>query len=222
MNTKSDRKDSKENGSPEHGRKWVRLIAVLTVLAVGALGGVWTGNWWTNSRPDRSRLCQRDEYVGLGPRTGLTGNVTLSVQPINISVKAGEPVNVSLTLANRGRKPVLLNSWFTPMPAVFKSNQLPIKVRVTRNGEPVAYRGNAVLFPLHTKRDFIKLRPGEERDIRVDISRGPDGGRWDVSIPGQYKFEIWYETYLTGRYIGVKAWTGMTNHVIVNALVLGQ
>jgi hypothetical protein len=200
---------------------WVKPVLIIAVLVIGGIGGVWTGNWLASRRPD-PRQIQRDEYVGLGTRTGLVGDLSLSVHPVSVTIRSGEPIRVRLTLTNNGEKTILLNSWFTPAPAEFGNNQLPFKVKVTRNGAPVPYIGDAVLFPPHTKKDFLKLRPGEKRVVSVDLSRGPHGGRWDLSAPGNYTFEVWYETYLTGRYIGVKAWTGMTNHVIVNVVVLSQ
>lgn len=160
-----------------------------------------------------------DEYTGLGDRTGIAGDLALFVQPMRLSIKPGQPVKVRLVLTNKGKRPMFLSKRLSPAPAAYESNQLPLKVTVTRNGLPVEYRGDPVLYPPHTKRDFFRLDPGRSRHLTVDLSAGPQGGRWDMSAPGEYVVEAWYETYLTGRYIGVNAWTGMSNHVVLQVTV---
>jgi len=197
-------------------RNWL-IIAGLVVTAVL---GILAGNWWINKHASSDKFISMDEYVGLGQRTGLTGDVELLVQPISLTVESGQPVNVNLTLINRTKKTLIMNGWLDSTPSEFKNNQFPIKVICSRNGRGVPYRGNVMLLPPHKKKDFFKLRPGEQKIITADLSRGPGDGRWDIASPGMYTFEVWYETYLTGRYIGVNAWTGMTNHAIVQVTVV--
>lgn len=197
--------------------RWHAVI-LLTLMAAGVCG-VLAGNWWADRRAAYEEGRRVDEHLGLGTRTGLTGDLALEVEPVSLRTVSGGEVKVTLTLRNTGRKPLVLSSWLTPAPRDFSGNQLPLKVAVTRDGHRVAYQGQAVLHPPHEKKDFITLRPGERKSISVDLSRGPDNGRWDTSVPGNYSYEVWYETYLSGRYVGVNAWTGMTNHVIVKAAV---
>ncbi|HUV05120.1 MAG TPA: hypothetical protein VMX94_08430 [Armatimonadota bacterium] len=201
------------------GRRVYKYGLILLAFLAAGVGGVWTGNWLADRRAALEDKIRMDEYLGLGTRTGLTTDVGLLVDPLSLAVRPSREVKVNLTLVNRGRRTVKLNGWFTPAPAYFESNQLPFKVIVTRDGRSVPYRGNAALFPPHTKKDFVTLRPGERRLIPVDLSRGPGNGRWDLSAPGDYTLEVWYETYLTGRCVGVEALTGMTNHVIVKVTV---
>ena len=218
--SKADSGEQSEHHSWRGHRAYVYILVLLALIAVGA-GGIWTGNRLADRRAALEDEIRMDEYLGLGTRTGLTTDVALLVDPLSLTVRPNQQVKVNLTLVNRGRRKVRLNGWLTPAPAGFESNQLPFKVIVTSNGRRVRYRGNAVLFPPHTKKDFFTLRPGERRVIPVDLSRGPNNGRWDISAPGDYTFEVWYETYLTGRYIGVRhgVLTGMTNHVIVKVAV---
>lgn len=210
--------DSKDRRGPI--AKYV-IIAVLLAAIAGA-GGVMTGNWWAETRGGSEEDRRLDEYLGLGERTGFTGDLQLRVEPVMLTVRPGDPIVVNLILVNEGDRTLVINKWFTPAPAHFDSNQLPFKVKVTSGTESVHYVGNAVLLPPHTKDDFVRLRPGERKEIPTDLSTGPQGGRWELTAPGVYLIEVWYETYLTGRYIGVKAWTGMTNHVVVQVTVTGE
>lgn len=196
-------------------------LVVATILLIGAIGGIVVG--MLLSRPDakEEKLRRIDEYTGLGERTGLTGDLALTVDPVSLTVVQVRPIRVRLVLENRTARTLVLNGWLTPAPADFNISQLPFKVRVTAGGRPVPFRGSPLLFPPHTKKDFFKLRPGERKTVSVDLAGSPGIGKWDLSAPGEYAFEVWYETYLTGRYIDVNAWTGMTNHVIVQVTVKG-
>lgn len=200
---------------------WRFGIILALLVVVGAIG-VRMGNWLADSSAKSTRQREVDEYLGLGQRTGLTGELSLAVKSTRLVVYPGQPVAVELTLTNRSSKSLVLNDWFTPAPAVFESNQLPLKVNITRDGRRVPLHGSAVLYPPHTKKDFMKLRPGGSKSVKVELSGKDDIGKWDMSSPGTYTVDIWYETYLTGRYIGANAWTGMTNHVIVNVTVVPQ
>jgi len=215
----SETTDKEQDESRRQAKRRFRLGLILLILVVAVVTGILTGNWLADARAVLDERRRVDEHLGLGERTGLTGEIALLVDPMKLAVRAGEPVKVNLTLTNKGKEPVTLNGWFTPAPSEFESNQLPFKVIVSALGRRVEYRGDPVLFPPHTKKDFVTLGAGESKVIAMDLSRGPGSGRWDLSAPGVYKFEVWYETYLTGRYVGVNAWTGMTNHVIVEVTV---
>ncbi len=186
---------------------------------IAAAAGIYAGNWIFRRHAAAQESARLDEYVGLGEHTAMTGELDLAVSPVSLTTSPGGPAKVALTLTNRTSRPLILNAWLTPAPAAFQSNQLPFKVRISMNGKPVRYTGNPVLYPPHKKKDFFTLGPGQSRQLTVDLSRGPDGGKWDISKPGVYTAEVWYETYLTGQYIGVHAWTGMTNHVITRITV---
>lgn len=198
---------------------WTTVVLIAFVVIAAALGGIITGNWLLGRRAAAVESARLDEYVGLGARTGLTGELDLQVIPRTLSVKSRQPATVQLVLTNKSAKPMVLNAWLNPAPASFQSNQIPFKVKITKNGRPVGYAGNAVLFPAHTKKDFLTLQPGQSKQIDFDLTRTVGDGKWQMFAPGVYAAEIWYETYLTGKYIGVHAWTGMTNHVVVRVTV---
>lgn len=208
-------------GSATSAHKLPRLwwLGLLLVAVAAAVAGVAAGNWMMDKLAAREAKQQTDEYVGLAERTGMTGDLELLVSPLHVTVYPGEPVKADLTLVNRGRRTLMLNGWLTPVPANMGNNQFPLKVRVSGDSQPAEYRGNYVLFPPHKKRDFFPLEPMGRKTFTADLSSGPNNGRWILTTPGEYKIEAWYETYLTGRYAGVKAWTGMTNHVVVGVSV---
>ena len=190
-------------------------MLVTVVVMIAAVLGVLAGRLVSKRRAVADEARRVDEYLGLGPRTGLTGDLELQVAPLSLTIRAGQPARIRLTLINRSNKPMLLNNWLSPVPSYFETNQYPIKVKMTFHGQLAPYRGGVVLMPPHARKDFFVLPPGASKEIEFDVSRGMGRESWDMSRPGVYHAEIWYETYLSGRYIGVRAWTGMTNHVVV-------
>jgi len=215
------RTEENSRSSADNRRGRIRAIIFLIVLAFGAAAGYMTGNWLANNRKSAEDLARLDESVGIGKRTGIPGSVTASVSQTRMSVNSGSPVTIKLTLTNKGNEPTVLNKWFDPTPAAFHSNQFPIKVIVRLNGRDVDYRSTLEVMPPHTKNDFITLAPSQSIDVPLMIYPGRTGGGWNMAAPGSYTVEIWYETYLSGKYVGVNAWTGMTNHVVVNVEVQG-
>lgn len=198
-------------------RRAVLLAAAVVTVAIAL--GMFSANWVLSHRKSSADLQRIDEYLGLGERTGLTGDLALQVDPLDLAVKPGEPAVVKLALKNTSRSTIYLNGWLQPTPSNLGDNQFPLKVSITQDDHPVRYEGNFTLPPPHGNRDFFALAPGAIRKIPVDISKSPGNGRWGMARPGSYNAEIWYETYLTGKYVGVRAWTGMTNHVIVHVKV---
>jgi len=196
----------------------IYIVIAILLVAVG-VGGIKVGNWLSHRNAVHSEGRRVDEYEGLGERTGLTGEVILLVSPMSLAVQSGDRFSLNLTLTNKTSKNLLLNDWFTPQPAKFDSNQFPIKMVVRRSGREVEFFGQPTLLPPHTRKDFIALKPGQSTTFPVEVSAAGRGGRWDMAEPGNYSVEIWYETYLSGKYIGVKAWNGMTNHVVVQVTV---
>ena len=212
-------RSSESNEEITSSRPRRRLAAIIALVAavviVAAILGVLAGRLFSQRQTVNDEARRVDEYLGLAPRTGLTGELELQVAPLGLAIKAGRPAKLELTLTNRSRKRMFLNNWFTPVPSFFDTNQFPFKVKMYVSGRPARYKGGVILLPQHTRKDFFALRPGKSKTIDMDISRGPGRDAWDMSAPGVYTAEIWYQTYLTGRYIGVRAWTGMTNHVVV-------
>ena len=195
------------------------FVLIAVILLAAGVGGILVGNRLSNRSAIQEEGRRVDEYEGLGERTGLTGEVTLLVRPTSVTTESGDRFSVSLTLTNKTSGALLLNDWLTPAPAEFNSNQLPIKMIVSRSGHKVEFLGQPRLLPPHTRRDFIALKPGESKTFSVEVTTSGGMGRWEMAEPGDYSVEMWYETYLSGKYIGVKAWNGMTNHVIVKVAV---
>ena len=208
---------TKERAGKPHNPLIYVLIAIILIAA--GVGGILAGNWLSRRNAIREEGRRVDEYQGLGERTGLTGEVTLQVNPISMTVESGDRFSASLTLTNKTSRALLLNNWLTPAPARFQSNQLPVKMVVRKSGRGVRFFGQPKLLPLHAKKDFAALGPGKSKVFRVEMNTVGGMGRWDIAEPGVYSVEIWYETYLSGKYIGVKAWNGMTNHVVVQVTV---
>lgn len=208
---------TKERAGKPHNPLIYILVAVFLVAA--GVGGIRAGNWLSRRNAIREEGRRVDEYQGLGERTGLTGEVTLQVNPISMTVESGDRFSVSLTLTNKTSRTLLLNNWLTPAPTQFQSNQLPVKMVIRKSGREVRFFGQPKLLPLHKKKDFTAFGPGKSRVFRVEMTAVGGTGRWDIAEPGVYSVEIWYETYLSGKYIGVKAWNGMTNHVVVQVTV---
>lgn len=194
------------------------VIAISTAVTFGII----FGNWLADRSKSSTDLQRMDEYLGLGERTGIAGDVALQVDPGSLDIHPGQPAKVKLTLKNEGLSTAYLNGWLAPTPANLDSNQFPVKVKITKDKHKVLYRGSFSLPPFHMKKDFFALDPGKSKDISVDLAASPGNGRWEMSSPGTYEVEVWYETYLTGKYIGMKAWTGTTNHVIVRVRVASE
>lgn len=195
------------------------LIPFLAILV--AFSGFEFGKWILGRRSGLSSEDEQwiDEYQGLAPRTDRSDQLFLSIEPSSAVVRVGQPIVLKVRITNKGSKPLVLNSWLEPYPACFKSNQFPLKVSVVRDGQELACRGNAELRPFHTKKDFFDLKPGESREVRFDLTSRKRSFVWDFARPGNYRVSVWYESYLTGRPIGVRAFTGKSNTATVNILV---
>ena len=217
----NNRESNAERTKPPRSRARVAAMIgiALVIVIVAAVLGILAGRWFVHRHAVAEEARRVDEYLGLGPRTGMTGDLELQVIPLSLTVRSGQPAKVKLALINHTQRTMRLNGWLTPAPSFFDSNQFPFRTKMSVSGRGVMYKGGVILPPPHTKRDFFLLRPGETRTIEMDVSRGPERGAWDISRPGVYTAEIWYQTYLSGRWIGVNAWTGMTNHVIVRITV---
>jgi hypothetical protein len=206
------------------GKKPFALVAAVIVVAAvaGLLAGVLICRRLDVRAGENEKFAQIDEYQGLAQRSGITGDLTLDVEPASQTVRPGAPLRLTVRLTNRSKRVLTLNSWIEPYPAMLGSNQLPLKVDIRLRREPVTYHGDSVILPLHTRNDFLTLRPGESKSTVIDITKPASGrGRWDLSTHGTYEIAFWYETYLSGKWIDVNAWTGMTNPYVVQVVVGG-
>ncbi|MCL6519858.1 MAG: hypothetical protein K6T99_08500 [Armatimonadetes bacterium] len=199
-------------------------LLILTFVAVG-VGGFTFGNWlldrWGGgSKAEEIRWV--DEYQGLGERSGTSTALKIQAEPSSLTVRAGQPIRITIRLTNYSQRRLTLNAWLEPYPAYFRSNQFPLKVFILKSGKPIRFKGNATILPPHTKYDFFYLEPGATRSVNINLASGFRGGKWDFSEPGEYEVYLWYETYLTGRSIGLDAWTGRTNAVCVKIRIIAS
>lgn len=205
------------------GSRKNQYVLIGVILLIAALAGVLAGSWlssrWAARTAEADELRRLDEYQGLAERSGIRKDLVLDVQPAVQTVDRGRPIRLTVRLTNRGERKLTVNSWLWAYPAGLGSNQLPLKMDVRRAGESVRYRGDAVVLPLHAKKDFFVLGPGEHKTTTIDLLNPGGRGHWEMSTPGTYQVAIWYETYLSGKWIGVKAWTGMTNPMVVQVVV---
>lgn len=211
------------NGTPEENQKreqTLKLILALAITVTALLLGSRVGEWFSDRRMNYESENRVDEYVGLGKRTGLTGQLTLDVTPREITVKSGDPIKVDVTFKNNSPNDILLSKELAPVPSYWDSSQFPLKLKITRNGKEITHSGNIVLLAEQDRNDFFTISGKQNKTVEVDLSQGPKGGKWNNTRPGTYRYEIWYETYRSGRAIGIKAWTGMTNHAVINVEVL--
>jgi len=194
--------------STRYLRYLIPVVAVIVAYS-GFRFGMWLFSRGSGLSPEDERWI--DEYHGLAERTDQSRRLGLSVEPSKIVVRVGQPIIVKVRLVNKSKKSLVLNSWLRPYPDYLKSNQFPLKISVERNGEPLFCRGNPEVRPPHTRKDFFILEPGASKEINFDLTSRHGSIVWDFSEPGRYVVSVWYESYLTGRAIGVKAFTGKTN-----------
>ncbi len=94
-----------------------------------------------------------------------------------------EPLTVQVSLSNEGNLPVRMLPWETPLAGLF-SNAL----RVTHDGQEVAYLGPMVRRREPLPQDYIILAPGEHRTVSLDLAQAyavDQPGRYEVSWRGQ-------------------------------------
>ena len=74
--------------------RWARLGLILLALVIVGIGGVLTGGRLADRRAALDEERRLDEHVGLGERTGMTGDLALSVRPLNLIVRQGQDVKI--------------------------------------------------------------------------------------------------------------------------------
>jgi peptidyl-Lys metalloendopeptidase len=101
------------------------------------------------------------------------------VEGTKSAIGRGERVVVTVTLANESAADVYLLRWQTPFAGV-KGNLFDVR----RDGEPVQYVGALVKFNHPRPGDYLLLRAGESRSVRVDLGR-----YYDISRTGEYSVQ---------------------------------
>jgi peptidyl-Lys metalloendopeptidase len=104
------------------------------------------------------------------------GEVTVSVTPERQSLAKSDNVVVNVTVTNATAATQYLLKWQTPFGAI----EAPL-FEVTRDGAPVRYLGVKIKRAAPGPADYIALKPGASRSVRVELS-----ALYDMGITGAY------------------------------------
>ena len=104
------------------------------------------------------------------------GEVTVSVTPERQNLAKSDDVVVRVTVTNASAATQYLLKWQTPFGAI----EAPL-FEVTRDGLPVRYLGMQVKRPAPGAADYVALKPGASRSVRVELS-----ALYDMAITGAY------------------------------------
>lgn len=98
-------------------------------------------------------------------RAAAPGGIVVDVTPVRQSLMHSDDVVVTVTLRNTSSTTLYVPTWQTPFAGV----QAPL-FDVTRDGLPVTYLGIQAKRAAPTAADFVALRPGAARSVRVELS----------------------------------------------------
>lgn len=123
----------------------------------------------------------------------LTAACAAEEQPMRIrcelsmpeTITSTQPAELVFALTNEGRDVVQALEWQTPFEGI-----LAPMFDVTRDGEPIDYRGPMVKRAAPRPDSYFELRPGERKEARIDLGKG-----WDVSASGNYTVEYAAELF---------------------------
>lgn len=90
-----------------------------------------------------------------------------------------DKAELTFTFSNRGRQPLQVLVWQTPLEGV----RHPM-LSIQRDAVEVEYRGIMVKRSAPRADSYLLLKPGERRAAKIDLLTG-----WDVSAPGTYTVE---------------------------------
>ncbi|KLV43984.1 protease [Aeromonas caviae] len=108
---------------------------------------------------------------------------TLALAPLqcelSVSAESGvnEPLPLVMTLTNRGEMPLEVLTWFTPFEGWFAD-----AIDLTRDGQPLDYRGPLAKRGTPGDGDFLHLGAGEQSQADADLAQA-----YDLSQPGRYR-----------------------------------
>jgi peptidyl-Lys metalloendopeptidase len=114
--------------------------------------------------------------AGLDAWAAVPGEVTVTVTPERQSLAKSDKVVVDVTVTNATTATQYLLKWQTPFGAI----QAPL-FEVTRDGLPVRYLGVQVKRAAPGPADYIALKPGASRSVRIELS-----ALYDLGITGAY------------------------------------
>ena len=92
------------------------------------------------------------------------------------SLRTAQPAELGFTLTNAGDDVVQVLNWQTP----FEGIKAPM-FTVERDGVEVEYRGPMLKRSAPRKQDYLTLKPGERRQVKINLADA-----WSVDAPGDY------------------------------------
>jgi peptidyl-Lys metalloendopeptidase len=104
------------------------------------------------------------------------GELTVRVTPERQTLAKSDNVVVDVTVTNATAATQYLLKWQTPFGAI----EAPL-FEVTRDGLPVRYLGVQVKRPAPVPADYVALKPGASRSVRIELS-----ALYDMGVTGAY------------------------------------
>ncbi|MFC5547941.1 M35 family metallo-endopeptidase [Massilia aerilata] len=114
--------------------------------------------------------------LNTGAALAAAGELTVRVTPERQTLAKSDNVVVDVTVTNATAATQYLLKWQTPFGAI----EAPL-FEVTRDGLPVRYLGVQVKRPAPVPADYVALRPGASRSVRVELS-----ALYDMGVTGAY------------------------------------
>ena len=130
--------------------------------------------------------------LGFGAQV-LAGALHADLAASTLAYLPQEPMLVHVTLGNEGKLPVRMLTWGTPLEGML-SNAL----KVTHDGQEIAYLGPVVSRRQPLPQDYLILAPGERRTVVVDLAKA-----YAVDKPGRYEVS-WRLQEIDGAQAGAK------------------
>lgn len=123
------------------------------------------------------------------------------VPEASTTLTASDDVVFNVTLTNTSSEPIQILKWSTPFAGQITQNMF----EVTRDGQPVAYRGPIYKRVAPTAADYYLLKPGQTYTAKVELS-----SLYDMTVTGDYKvrFHAKSEHLFNGAEKGLTASSG--------------
>ncbi|MEN6370737.1 MAG: hypothetical protein ABFD64_01880 [Armatimonadota bacterium] len=123
----------------------------------------------------------------------------LKIQKINSAIAPGKPAEVKISLANTSDK------------AIWVENRLQLGYHINlyvldKNSRPAGLVYPSYTLVLPSKKDFVRLKPGQSISTTMEISKDMlPGFAWQ---PAYWTFVTKVVIFETGSKFGIQGWTG--------------
>jgi peptidyl-Lys metalloendopeptidase len=129
-----------------------------------------------DSKPIMEAFLAAALLAGAGSAGAAAGEVTVSVTPERQNLAKTDNVVVNVTVTNATAATQYVLKWQAPFGAI----EAPL-FEVTRDGLPVRYLGMQVKRAAPVPADYIALKPGASRSVRIELS-----ALYDMGVTGAY------------------------------------